>query len=153
MSSTLPARVLGLDHRKGRIAPGYDADLVALDADLNVRMTWVQGRVCLLGDAAHPMYPVGSNGSAQAILDARCLTDLLAAHDAPAALDAYDARRRPATAEVVRSNRAGGPERVIDLVASRAPGGFQAVGDVATQAELAGIVRGYAQLAGFAVAT
>lgn len=114
---------------------------------------WTRGRVTLLGDAAHPMYPVGSNGSAQAILDARCLTDLLAAHDAPAALAAYDARRRPATAEVVRSNRAGGPERVIDLVASRAPGGFQAVGDVATPTELASIVRGYAHLAGFAVTT
>lgn len=114
---------------------------------------WTRGRVTLLGDAAHPMYPVGSNGSAQAILDARCLTDLLAEYDAPAALAAYDARRRPATAEVVRSNRAGGPERVIDLVASRAPDGFRTIGDVATQAELAGIVRGYARLAGFAATT
>ena len=110
---------------------------------------WTHGRVSLLGDAAHPMYPVGSNGASQAILDARCLADLLAALPAEAALAAYDAQRRPATTEVVRSNRAGGPERVMDLVAARAPGGFANIDDVATEAELLGIVRGYAQLAGF----
>ena len=113
---------------------------------------WTQGRVTLLGDAAHPMYPVGSNGASQAILDARCLADLLAELPAGEALAAYDAVRRPATAEVVRSNRVGGPERVIDVVATRAPNGFARVQDVATDAELSGIVRGYAQLAGFGVA-
>ena len=113
---------------------------------------WTGGRVTLLGDAAHPMYPVGSNGASQAILDARCLADLLAGGDVPAALAAYDAQRRPATAEVVRSNRTGGPERVVDLVAARAPDGFARVQDVATEAELTGIVRGYAKMAGFAVA-
>ena len=111
---------------------------------------WTRGRVTLLGDAAHPMYPVGSNGASQAILDARCLADLLADRPVPDALAEYDAVRRPATAEVVRSNRVGGPERVIDLVAARAPGGFSAIEDVATPSELAGVVRGYAQLAGFA---
>ncbi len=111
---------------------------------------WTTGRVTLLGDAAHPMYPVGSNGASQAILDARCLADHLAA-DPANALAAYEAERRPATAEVVRSNRVGGPERVIDLVASRAPAGFGDVQEVATAEELAGIVRGYATLAGFAV--
>jgi len=45
MASTVPARVLGLSERKGRIVPGYDADLVALDSDLNVAMTWVAGRL------------------------------------------------------------------------------------------------------------
>ncbi len=113
---------------------------------------WTQGRVTLLGDAAHPMYPVGSNGASQAILDARCLADLLAELPVADALAAYDAARRPATAEVVRSNRVGGPERVVDLVAARAPNGFARVQDVATDAELSGIVRGYAQLAGFEVA-
>ena len=113
---------------------------------------WTQGRLTLLGDAAHPMYPVGSNGASQAILDARCLADLLAAHPAPEALAAYDAVRRPATAEVVKSNRVGGPERVMDLIASRAPHGFTRLHDVASEAELTGIVRGYAQLAGFEVA-
>ncbi len=110
---------------------------------------WTQGRVTLLGDAAHPMYPVGSNGASQAILDARCLTDLLRTQAAPDALAGYEADRLPATAAVVRSNRVGGPERVIDLIAGRAPDGFARVEDVATSEELAGIVRGYAQLAGF----
>lgn len=114
---------------------------------------WTSGRATLLGDAAHPMYPVGSNGASQAILDARCLADLLTAQPAPEALTAYQADRLPATASVVRSNRVGGPERVVDLVAARAPDGFSRVLDVATQDELAGIVRGYAQLAGFAAAT
>jgi 2-polyprenyl-6-methoxyphenol hydroxylase-like FAD-dependent oxidoreductase len=113
---------------------------------------WTQGRATLLGDAAHPMYPVGSNGASQAILDARCLCDLLATHSEPEALTAYEADRLPATAAVVSSNRVGGPERVIDLIANRAPEGFARIEDVATEAELAGIVRGYAQLAGFSVA-
>jgi 5-methylphenazine-1-carboxylate 1-monooxygenase len=114
---------------------------------------WTQERVTLLGDAAHPMYPVGSNGASQAILDARCLCDLLATHPVPDALKAYQADRLPATAAVVSSNRVGGPERVIDLIASRAPDGFERIEDVATEAERAGIVRGYAQLAGFSVAS
>ena len=100
---------------------------------------WTQGRVTLLGDAAHPMYPVGSNGASQAILDARCLTDLLATHPVPEALAAYEANRLPATAAVVASNRVGGPERVIDLVADRRADGFARIEDVATEAELAGI--------------
>ena len=98
---------------------------------------WTQGRVTLLGDAAHPMYPVGSNGASQAILDARCLADLLATLLVPEALAAYEANRLAATAAVVASNRVGGPERVIDLIASRAPDGFARVEDVATEAELA----------------
>jgi 5-methylphenazine-1-carboxylate 1-monooxygenase len=112
---------------------------------------WTQGRISLLGDAAHPMYPVGSNGASQAILDARCLCDLLASHPVPEALAAYQADRLPATAAVVQSNRVGGPERVVDLVANRAPKGFNRIEDVATEQELASIVRGYAQLAGFSV--
>ncbi len=110
---------------------------------------WTRGRVTLLGDAAHPMYPVGSNGASQAILDARCLTTLLVSMAVPDALAAYQAERLPATAAVVQSNRAGGPERVIDLVSNRAPAGFGDVRDIAAEDELAGIVRGYAQLAGF----
>jgi 5-methylphenazine-1-carboxylate 1-monooxygenase len=111
---------------------------------------WTQRRVTLLGDAAHPMYPTGSNGSAQAILDAQCLATQLSEMVPEAALKAYDAERRPKTAEVVRSNRRGGPERVIDIVADRAPAGFTRLEDVITRAELADIVGGYASLAGFA---
>jgi 2-polyprenyl-6-methoxyphenol hydroxylase-like FAD-dependent oxidoreductase len=113
---------------------------------------WTQGRVTLLGDAAHPMYPVGSNGASQAILDARCLADRLARHPVPEALAAYESDRRPATAAIVHSNRIGGPERVVDLAASRAPHGFDRIENVATTEELAAIAKGYAQLAGFSVA-
>jgi 2-polyprenyl-6-methoxyphenol hydroxylase-like FAD-dependent oxidoreductase len=111
---------------------------------------WTQGRVTLLGDAAHPMYPTGSNGAAQSILDARCLAKLLSELAPEAALKAYEAERLPKTAEIVRSNRRGGPERVIDLVAERAPDGFTRLEDVITSAELTAIVGGYARLAGFA---
>jgi 2-polyprenyl-6-methoxyphenol hydroxylase-like FAD-dependent oxidoreductase len=110
---------------------------------------WTQGRVSLLGDAAHPMYPVGSNGASQAILDARCLCDQLAIRSVPDALAAYEAERLPATAAIVQSNRIGGPERVVDLIANRAPDGFTRIEDVATETERASIVKGYAQLAGF----
>jgi len=114
---------------------------------------WTREGVTLLGDAAHSMYPVGSNGASQAILDARCLSDLLASRPVGEALRVYEAERLPKTADVVRSNRIGGPERVIDLVAARAPDGFDDVSAVATQDELAATVRGYASLAGFAVPT
>jgi len=111
---------------------------------------WTFGRVTLLGDSAHPMYPVGSNGASQAILDARCLTDMLVEHDDPrAALKAYEAERVPVTTEIVETNRKGGPERVIDVVTQRAPDGFDKLEDVASQEELAAIVGGYSQLAGF----
>jgi 2-polyprenyl-6-methoxyphenol hydroxylase-like FAD-dependent oxidoreductase len=111
---------------------------------------WTQGRVTLMGDAAHPMYPVGSNGASQAVLDARCLADLLASHTPEAALAAYAAERLPKTAEIVRANRKGGPERVVDEVSARAPDGFARLEDVISREELAAIAGGYAQMAGFA---
>jgi 5-methylphenazine-1-carboxylate 1-monooxygenase len=112
---------------------------------------WSHGRVTLLGDAAHPMYPVGSNGASQAILDARCLADALARAEHPmAALHAYETERLPKTAEIVRSNRKGGPEGVIDAVEALAPDGFDDIDKVLPYAEREAIVRGYAQKAGFA---
>jgi 2-polyprenyl-6-methoxyphenol hydroxylase-like FAD-dependent oxidoreductase len=112
---------------------------------------WSFGRVTLLGDAAHPMYPVGSNGASQAILDARSLAEHLRTHGSvEAALSAYDGERRPATAQIVHSNREGGPEGVIDLVETRAPDGFDDVEAVASYEERRRVVRGYASLAGFA---
>ncbi|MGB7204906.1 MAG: flavin-dependent oxidoreductase [Anderseniella sp.] len=111
---------------------------------------WTFGRVTMMGDAAHPMYPVGSNGASQAILDARCLADRLAdSTDIEFALKAYEAERLPATSEIVRQNRGGGPERVIDLVNARAPDGFDKLEDVATMTELEAVVRGYQKTAGF----
>lgn len=112
---------------------------------------WSFGRTTLLGDAAHPMYPVGSNGASQAILDAAALARHLSSGASVVdALTAYDAERRPATAEIVLSNRRGGPERVIDLVETRAPDGFDDIELVASHGEREAIVRGYAKLAGYA---
>jgi 2-polyprenyl-6-methoxyphenol hydroxylase-like FAD-dependent oxidoreductase len=111
---------------------------------------WSFGRATLLGDAAHPMYPVGSNGASQAVLDARALARHLAGSGVAVALAAYDAERRPMTTEIVLNNRKGGPERVIDVLEERAPNGFSDVEAVASHAEREAIVRGYASMAGFA---
>ena len=115
---------------------------------------WSHGRVTLLGDAAHAMYPVGSNGASQAVLDAMRLADELADgndSDVAAALARYEEARRGPTAEIVHSNRKGGPEGVIDAVEGLAPDGFDDVEAVLPYAEREAIVRGYAQKAGFAV--
>ena len=112
---------------------------------------WSFGRATLLGDAAHPMYPVGSNGASQAVLDAVALARHLAGGATVAdALADYDAERRPMTAEIVLNNREGGPERVIDVLEERAPDGFADVDAIASHAEREAIVRGYAAMAGFA---
>jgi 2-polyprenyl-6-methoxyphenol hydroxylase-like FAD-dependent oxidoreductase len=114
---------------------------------------WSHGRVTLLGDAAHPMYPVGSNGASQAILDARCLADWLKTAEHPLqALWAYERDRLPPTAQIVRMNRSGGPEGVIDAVEQRAPDGFDNIDAVLSFEERKAIVRGYAGAAGFAQA-
>jgi 2-polyprenyl-6-methoxyphenol hydroxylase-like FAD-dependent oxidoreductase len=111
---------------------------------------WSHGRVTLLGDAAHPMYPVGSNGASQAILDARCLADRLVSADNPMhALWAYEQERLPMTAQIVRMNRKGGPEGVIDAVESLAPDGFDNIDNVLSYDQRMAIVRGYASAAGF----
>ncbi|MBB6591941.1 flavin-dependent oxidoreductase [Ralstonia solanacearum] len=111
---------------------------------------WTFGRVTLLGDAAHPMYPIGSNGSAQAILDARALIDcLLATRNVGLALREYEADRLPRTAGIVLRNRLNGPEQVMQLVHERAPRGFGRIDDVIPRAELEGIATRYKKLAGF----
>jgi 2-polyprenyl-6-methoxyphenol hydroxylase-like FAD-dependent oxidoreductase len=112
---------------------------------------WSFGRATLLGDAAHPMYPVGSNGASQAILDGTALAQhLTSGLPVPDALAAYDAERRPPTAQIVLTNRKGGPEGVIDVIEARAPNGFDDIEKVASHAEREAIVRGYASMAGFA---
>ncbi|MGJ5074254.1 flavin-dependent oxidoreductase [Bradyrhizobium oligotrophicum] len=112
---------------------------------------WSSGRVTLLGDAAHPMYPVGSNGASQAILDARALADALARSEHPRqALMTYEQKRLPMTAEIVASNRRGGPEGVIDAVEQLAPQGFSDINTILNYEAREGIVRGYASRAGFA---
>lgn len=111
---------------------------------------WTFGRVTLLGDAAHPMYPIGSNGSAQAIVDARYLTDcLLAERDIDYALREYEAERLPRTAGIVLRNRMNGPEQVMQLAEVRAPQGFARIDDVIPRSELEAIAQRYKTLAGF----
>jgi 2-polyprenyl-6-methoxyphenol hydroxylase-like FAD-dependent oxidoreductase/quercetin dioxygenase-like cupin family protein len=116
--------------------------------------TWSLGRVTLLGDAAHAMYPVGSNGASQAILDARALADALAeTADVAEALRSYEEARLSPTSEIVHSNRTGGPEGVIDAVEAAAPDGFDDIETVLSYPEREAIVRGYARKAGFAAPT
>jgi 2-polyprenyl-6-methoxyphenol hydroxylase-like FAD-dependent oxidoreductase len=111
---------------------------------------WTFGRVTLIGDAAHPMYPIGSNGASQAILDARVLIrEIRRAGPTPAALQAYEAERRPATGKIVLANRRNGPEQVMQLVEQRAPDGFVRIEDVLSAAELEGTAAEYKRLAGF----
>ncbi len=111
---------------------------------------WTFGRTALLGDAAHPMYPIGSNGASQGILDARVLArEIKRAGATPAALLAYEAERRPATAKIVLANRRNGPEQVMQLVEQRAPDGFARIEDVLAPAELEGTAAAYKQIAGF----
>jgi 2-polyprenyl-6-methoxyphenol hydroxylase-like FAD-dependent oxidoreductase len=112
--------------------------------------SWDFGRVTLLGDAAHPMHPVGGNGASQAIIDARVLARELALQSTiEAAIAAYDAQRRPATAALVQSNRRAGPHRCQDLVDERAPHGFADLSDVISQQELDDIALVYKRIAGF----
>ncbi len=112
---------------------------------------WSKGRATLLGDAAHPMYPMGANGASQAILDARSLADALASHESPTeALLAYERERLPGTSDIVRMNCVGGPESVIDAVESLAPDGFANVDDVLSHSEREHIVRRYASKTSFA---
>ncbi len=111
---------------------------------------WTHGRMTLLGDAAHPMYPIGSNGASQGILDARVLArEILAKGLTEAALAAYEAERRPATAKIVLANRGNGPETVMQLVETRAPDGFARIEDVLSRAELEDAAAAYKRLAGF----
>jgi 5-methylphenazine-1-carboxylate 1-monooxygenase len=114
---------------------------------------WSFGRTTLLGDAAHPMYPIGSNGASQAILDARTLTGCLLCHgdDIEQALQRYDEVRRPATSSIVLANRGLGPELPMQLVEERAPSGFERLSDVITPDEILEVTDGYRKMAGFSL--
>ena len=111
---------------------------------------WSFGRVTLLGDAAHPMYPIGSNGASQAILDAAALAAALRSNPDPVtALGAYEQERREKTARLVMSNRQQGPEIVMQMVEDRAPNGFTNLYDVISQQELEEVANRYKAIAGF----
>ena len=110
---------------------------------------WTTGRVTLIGDAAHPMQPIGSQAGSQAIVDARALTAALLEHADPVdALACYDAARRPAMNAVTLRNRRLGPEAFLQLVEERAPNGFACVDDVISAAELDAIASSFALAAG-----
>lgn len=111
---------------------------------------WTHGRTTLVGDAAHAMYPTGSNGATQSIVDARALAHALARHDDPAeGLAAYERERRPAMTALQRANRRLGPEAVIKLAHERAPHGFTDIHDVVPAEELAAVARRYAATGAF----
>ncbi|WP_068114808.1 flavin-dependent oxidoreductase [Tropicimonas marinistellae] len=97
---------------------------------------WTEGRVALLGDAAHPMYPIGSNGASQGILDARVLAREVGQMGAiPDALWSYDRIRRNPVNSIILANRNEGPDAVLDAVADRAPDGFDDIDTVMSEAE------------------
>ena len=115
---------------------------------------WTFGRVTLAGDAAHPMYPRGSNGSAQGAIDARTLADCLAReNNIAAALDAYDSERREAANTVVLTNRNSPPDfiniKVEELVGDQP---FDNLDDYITQDELRALSDNYKKVAGFSLA-
>ena len=116
--------------------------------------TWVDGRVALLGDAAHVMYPTGSNGASQAIMDARVLgAAILAQGVTPAALQAYDARLCAEISAVVLRNRGAGPFGLLNLLDERCGGVFDDIDEVIPAAEREAFMARYRAAAGFAIDT
>jgi 5-methylphenazine-1-carboxylate 1-monooxygenase len=109
---------------------------------------WGTGKVTLLGDAAHPMVPRGSNGAGQAILDAQVLArELSRESDTAAALRAYEAIRLPATAAVVIANRTNPPDAILPEVYTRTGDKpFRNIDDVISPSELRGITERYRQV-------
>ena len=116
--------------------------------------TWVDGRVALMGDAAHVMYPTGSNGASQAIIDARVLGAALVAHGVgPAALQANDQRLCANVSALVLRNRGAGPFGLLNLVDERCGGVFDQIDEVIPADERAAFMARYKAAAGFAIET
>ena len=112
--------------------------------------TWVDGRVVLLGDAAHVMYPTGSNGASQAIIDARVLGALLIEHGVTAAaLGAYDSQLCAEISALVLRNRGAGPFGLLNLLDERCGGVFDSIDDVIPAAEREAFMSRYQAAAGF----
>lgn len=113
---------------------------------------WTRGRISLLGDAAHPMMPRGSNGAAQAIIDAVTLARLLSSNADPRqALSAYEAERLPATSNVVIANRGMSPDAILNVIEERTKGlPFDRIEDVISHEELVDWQERYKAVAGFA---
>jgi 2-polyprenyl-6-methoxyphenol hydroxylase-like FAD-dependent oxidoreductase len=119
-------------------------------ADRDPLPRWSFGRVTLMGDAAHPMYPVGSNGASQAIVDARTLAyELATKPEIEAALESYEASRRPLTAAVVAANRDLTAVRCMEQAEERATDGFERIEDVFAPGELQELADNFKRIAGF----
>lgn len=115
---------------------------------------WSHGRVTLVGDAAHAMYPIGSNGASQAIVDARHLAREIAERGVgTGALEAYEEIRRPATSRIVLANRGNGPDQVMQVVEERCGGVFDDISEVLSRQELEETASAYKKLAGFDIET
>ena len=115
---------------------------------------WVDGRVALAGDAAHVMYPVGSNGASQAIVDARVLGAKLMEHGVgPEALSAYEDELLEDMSALVLRNRGAGPVSILGVVDERCGGVFDHIDDIIPRAEVEAFMSDYKTAAGFAVDT
>ncbi|MGC6498100.1 MAG: flavin-dependent oxidoreductase [Candidatus Puniceispirillaceae bacterium] len=136
----VPALIRGADVAYEN--PMIDRDPVA---------SWVDGPVALMGDAAHPMYPTGSNGASQAIIDARILGAMFVQHGvSAAALKHYDDALCASVSEIVLRNRGAGPFGLLNLVHDRCAGIFEDIEDVIPMQERAAFMAGYQSAAGFA---
>jgi len=114
--------------------------------------TWQDGPVALLGDAAHAMYPTGSNGASQAIVDARVLGAAMVEHGVTAAaLAAYDARLCGPISQLILRNRGAGPFGLLNIVDERCGGTFDNIDDVIPTKERTEFMAGYKAAAGFAI--
>jgi len=114
--------------------------------------TWVDGPVALLGDAAHAMYPTGSNGGSQAIIDARVLGAFMVEHGiTSAALAAYDAKLCGPISQLILRNRGAGPFGLLNMVDERCGGTFANIDDVISSKERMEFMAGYKAAAGFAI--
>jgi 2-polyprenyl-6-methoxyphenol hydroxylase-like FAD-dependent oxidoreductase len=112
---------------------------------------WSKARVTLLGDAAHPMVPRGSNGAGQAILDTAALKEALLRHaEVPEALKVYESKRLPLTSRIVLTNRTNPPDAILREVYLRSGDKpFKRIEDVISLEEIRAISEGYKRIAGY----
>ncbi|MCP8884618.1 flavin-dependent oxidoreductase [Devosia sp. XJ19-1] len=132
----------------GRSDVAYENPMI----DRDPVSTWQDGPVALMGDAAHAMYPTGSNGASQAIMDARQLGVAMLEHGVtPAALSAYDSKFCGPISQLVLRNRGAGPFGLLNIVDERCAGEFDNIDDVVPPEERNEFVAKYKAAAGFAM--
>ena len=135
--------------RLARIDPPNARDLSISASGSDPVEAWTFGHVTLVGDAAHPMQPIGSQAGSQAIIDARTLSAALLSESNPTeAVKRYDAERRPTMNDIVLRNRHFGPEAALQLVEERAPHGFDQIDDVVSRRDVQSTVEVFSSAAG-----